>query len=141
MNKNCGRSSRWAVLYKKGVFFQVSILWALVEPFWTKGLFSRESYSYVILSKIRTDLSLQEFRWSGARNKLKTGVLPRIFNHSTEYLDLPDHCICLPASSLRIRKNASIFPGNKQKGQRSTSIFSAECLTSALLFSTEQLFF
>ena len=29
------------------------------------------------------------FKCSGARNKLRKGVLPRIFNHATENLGLP----------------------------------------------------
>ena len=58
------RSSHWEVLFvkKKGVrFCQVSMKCTLVE----------------------------EFKCSGARNKLRTGVLPRIFNHATENLGLP----------------------------------------------------
>ena len=90
----------------------------------------------LILLKIRTGSSLLEFRCSDARNKLRTEVLPRIFNHSTEYLSLPDHCMCLTVSSLKIRKNTIIFPGSKQKRQSGIHNFA-----STLLFSTERLFF
>ena len=76
--------------------------------------------------------------WS--RYKLRTGVLPRIFNHSTEYLSLQDHCVCLPISSLRIRK----FFSKKQtkRAKEHLSIFSRiRNHASALLFSAEQIFF
>ena len=52
--------------------------------------------------------------WS--RNKLRTGVLPRTFNHSTEYLNLQDHSVCFPISSLRIRKNIFQETNKKDKG-------------------------
>ena len=127
------------MLYKKGFLFFpclciVNIGWIILDK---KFILARAfTFLQLILLKIRTGSSLLEFRCSDARNKLRTGVLPRIFNHSTEYLSLPDHCMCLTVSSLRIRKNTIIFPGSKQKRQSGIHNFA-----STLLFSTEPVFF
>ena len=69
---------------------------------------------HFIKNKNRFILTGIQVFWS--RNKLRTGVLPRIFNHSTEYLNLQDHCVCLPISSLRLRKNIFQETNKKDKG-------------------------
>ena len=54
------------------------------------------------------------------KKKFGTSPVPRMLNYSTEDLDLPGHCKYLPVSSLRIKKNAIIFPGKKQIPERYT---------------------
>ena len=69
---------------------------------------------HFIKNKNRFILTEIQVFWSG--NKLRTVVLPRIFNHSAEYLNLQEHCVCLPISSLRIRKNIFQETSKKDKG-------------------------
>ena len=107
------RSSHWEVFCKKGVFWQVSVLWTLFELFWRKSLFSQEAafFTHVILPEIRIGSFSHEFRCSGARNKFRAGVLSRIFSYSTEHLHsvhLLSYCGSLSVSSLR-RKRTSQF--------------------------------
>ena len=96
-----------------------------------KKAYSRRSLyffpGHFIKNKNRFILTGIQVFWS--RNKLRTGVLPRIFNHSTKYLNLQDHCVCFPISSLRISYHLSIlteyvilpvhlcFPQNKSFSQ------------------------
>ena len=98
------------------MFCQVCILWTLVDQFWTKSLFSQEAvfFSQFILQDIRTGSFSQEFSCSDARNIFRGGPLHRKFSHSTEHIELLGHCKYLLISSLRIKKDAIIFPGSKQ---------------------------
>ena len=94
----------------------------------------------VILSKIRTGSSLQEFRCSGARNKLRTGVFHSLLNHSTEYLDLPDMPAC---QFIKNKKKHHHFCRKQAKRiKEHPSVFGRiHNFASALLLSTKQLFF
>ena len=70
----------------------------------------------------KTTFILQGIRFSGAKNKFRTGALPRIFNYSTEHLDLPSHYKYSPVSLLRIKMNSIILLRSKQIPQRNTSM-------------------
>ena len=92
----------------------------LVDLFWTRRLFPQDTCFFP--RSIKIGLFYQELRCFGARNKFRTVAIPRIFSVSTKHLDLPDCCKYLPGSSLRIKKNAIIFPGSKQIPQKNTSV-------------------
>ena len=76
------------------------------------GYFTRDKNTFI----------LQGIRFSGAKNKFRTGALPRIFNYSTEHLDLPSHYKYSPVSLLRIKMNSIILLRSKQIPQRNTSM-------------------
>ena len=50
--------------------------------------------------------------------------------NSTEHFNLPRHCLYLPVSLLKIKKNAIIFQGSKQIPERNGSVFQKICKSS-----------
>ena len=138
------RSSDREVLGKNDVFFDRSSV--------QKGY----SCGRLFFSQIRTGSFSKECKCCSARNKFRTGALPRILNYSTEHSHLTGNYKNLSFSSLKI-KNAMIFQ-QKQMGcsgfffsikiqntsayQTKKNIFNRtlnfDCLP---LLSTEQLFF
>ena len=113
------RSSHWEVFCEKDVLFcQVCILSNWLTCSGREGYFHRILFFF----SIRTGLFYQKLRCFDARNKFRTVAILRIFNISTKHLDLLGCCKYLPASLLRIKKNAIIFPGSKQIPQKSTSV-------------------
>ena len=141
MLRTKSRSSHWSCSVKKGVnknfakfkrkhpcqslFFNkvaglrpVDIGWPVLDK---KIFLTVDCFSLFILPEILTGSFPQEFRWSGTRNKFRAGTLARIFNYSTEYHDLPSHYKYILLSLLRIKKNAIIFTGDKQRPQRNTT--------------------
>ena len=101
------RSSDWEVLGKNDVFFDRSS--------GRKG----DSHGRLFFCQIRTGSFSKEFRCCSARNKFRTGALPRIFNYSTEHSHLTG--MLLSFSSLKIKK---------------TPWFSSEKKWIALIFSS-----
>ena len=102
---------------RKIVFFSRSSYCKHCKLLWKKSLFSQKPLFFPrSFYQIKNRFILTGIQLFWSRNKLRTGVLPRIFNHSTEYLNLQDHCVCLPISSLRIRKNVSQETNKKDKG-------------------------
>ena len=92
------RSSDWEVLGKNDVFFDRSS--------GRKG----DSHGRLFFCQIRTGSFSKEFRCCSARNKFRTGALPRIFNYSTEHSHLTG--MLLSFSSLKIKKRHD-FPVKK----------------------------
>ena len=90
MNLNKGQnikicSSYWELFCRRGVIFcLVSILWTLVDFFWTKRLFSQGTlFSQVIYRRQEQFYFLRNpgVLVPDARNKFRTGALPRILNY------------------------------------------------------------
>ena len=92
------RSSDWEVLSKNDVFFDRSS--------GRKG----DSHGRLFFCQIRTGSFSKESRCCSARNKFRTGALPRIFNYSTEHSHLTG--MLLSFSSLKIKKRHD-FPVKK----------------------------
>ena len=83
------RSSDLEVLGKNDVFFDRSS--------GRKG----DSHGRLSFCQIRTGSFSKEFRCCSARNKFRTGALPRIFNYSTEH----SHLTGMHASVLQLVKD------------------------------------
>ena len=117
------RTSAWVFSFKFAAYFQNTFSqehhWVAASLFLTGDC----SFSQYNLSEMRTGSFCQEFRCSVARIKFKTGVLSRIFNCSTEHLDLPVHCKCPSVSSSRIKKKAIVFPGSQQIPHKTPQYF------------------
>ena len=67
-----------------------------------KGILTGDSFFHQII--LPTGSFSQNVRCSGVRYRFRIGALPRIFNYSTEHLDLLGNCKYLPVSSLSIKK-------------------------------------
>lgn len=87
------------------------MLWTLVDLFWMKKLFSQGTdFSNAIVTDInKNKFDLPGVQVSDARGKFGTGALYRIFNYSTEHLNLPGHSKHLSPNSLS-RNNSYHFP-------------------------------
>ena len=92
------RSSDWEVLGKNDVFFD------------RYSGRKDDSHGRLFFCQIRTGSFSKEFRCCSARNKFRTGALPRIFNYSTEHSHLTG--MLLSFSSLKIKKRHD-FPVKK----------------------------
>ena len=92
------------------------MFWTMVDLFCTKRLFSQETAffpDYFFRDKNERNSFSNEWSFSCAINKFRTGTLCRTLNYSAEHLKIPGN-YSIVSYLLRIEKKNVIFSGSKK---------------------------